>query len=102
MIFAYPAISLALGHSTIVPGSFPCPTTALALLMLTFALPRADKVAYGLLLLWAVPLPPFIQIPKYGVYEDAIMLGVGIYAAVMLMLRWSEQAPSRQKAIVTG
>jgi hypothetical protein len=105
IIFAYPAISVALGHAfprTIVPGTFPCPTTAFALLMLTLALPRADKIVYGLLLLWAVPLPPLVQIPKYGVYEDAIMLGVGIYAAVMLTLRWSDQASSHHTAIPAG
>ena len=91
-IFAYPAISLALGHSfprTIVPGTFPCPTTALGLLMLSLALPRADKIAYVLLLLWAVPLPPVVQIPQYGVYEDSIMLIVGVYALVMLVLHWT-------------
>jgi hypothetical protein len=105
MIFSYPAISLALGHvfpRTIVPGTFPCPTTALALLMLTFALPRVDKIVYGLLLFWAVALPPFVQIPKYGVYEDGIMLGAGIYAAVMLILRWSDHTAAHHKAMPTG
>ncbi len=57
--------------------------------MLALALPCADKLAYGLLLFWAVPLPPAIQIPQYGVYEDAIMLSVGVYALVMLVLYWS-------------
>ena len=93
VVFSYPAVSLALGHvfpRTIVPGTFPCPTTALALLMLTLALPRADRIAYILLLLWAVPLPPAVQIPQYGVYEDAIMLGVGLYALVMLILNWRD------------
>lgn len=92
LILAYPAFSLAFGHvfpRTIWLGSFPCPNAALGLFMLTLALPRADKIAYVLLLFWAVPLPPAIQIPKYGVYEDAIMLGVGIYALVMLALHWS-------------
>ncbi|MCK8485036.1 DUF6064 family protein [Aliiroseovarius sp. S2029] len=97
-IAAYPAISLAMGHTfprTIFLGAFPCPTSALALLMLTFALPRADKIAYGVLLFWAVPLPIFIQIPKYGVYEDAIMLVAGLYALVLLILRWSDPAAGR-------
>ncbi len=92
LIFAYPALSLVFGHAfprTIWLGAFPCPNTALGLFMLTLALPRADKFAYGLLLFWAVPLPPAIQIPKYGVYEDAIMLSVGVYALVMLALHWS-------------
>jgi hypothetical protein len=92
VILAYPAFSLAFGHMfprTIVLGSYPCPNTALGLLFLTLALPRVEKIAYFLLLLWAVPLPPAIQIPKYGVYEDAIMLSVGIYALVMLALHWT-------------
>lgn len=102
LVFAYPAISLALGHTfprTIVPGAYPCPTTALALLMLTLALPRADKFAYVLLLLWAVPLPPVIQIPQYGVYEDAIMLGVGLYALVMLIIHWRKRHLSGQQHV---
>ena len=102
LILSYPVISLALGHAfprTIVPGTYPCPTTALALLMLTFALPRANKIAYGLLLLWAVPLPPFVQIPKYGVYEDGIMFGIGLYAAVMLILKWSDHRSPHHRRI---
>jgi hypothetical protein len=44
-----------------------------------------------LLALWAIPFPLFIQIPKFGVYEDAIMLVLGIYALVMLVVHWREE-----------
>jgi hypothetical protein len=71
-----------------MPGTLPCPTTALALVLLTTALPGVDKIIYFILLFWAIPFPPFIQIPKYGVYEDGIMLGVGIYGLIMLVTNW--------------
>lgn len=91
VVFCYPLFGIALGHHfprLIVPGTFPCPTTALGLLILTTALPRADKIAYILLLLWAIPFPPFIQIPKYGVYEDAIMFFSGLYSLILLLKYW--------------
>ena len=91
LVFCYPLFSIALGHpfaSLIVAGTFPCPTTALGLLVLTTALPRVDKIAYILLLLWAIPFPPFIQIPTYGVYEDAIMFASGIYSLILLLRYW--------------
>lgn len=100
LVFAYPLIGLALGHAfprTVVPGTFPCPTAALALLMLSFALPRADKIALALLLFWAVPLPIFVQIPKYGVYEDAVMLAVGLYTIAILMFEWTHNRPNSGK-----
>ncbi|MEW6664926.1 MAG: DUF6064 family protein [Thermodesulfobacteriota bacterium] len=90
-VMGYPLFSLALGRpleKTIVPGTFPCPTTALALVLLTTALPRVDRVLYILLLFWAIPFPPLIQIPRYGVYEDTIMLMVGVYSLVMLVKYW--------------
>lgn len=93
-ILCYPGFSLLFGHPfprVIVPGTFPCPTTALALLLLTFALPRVDKIVYIVLLFWAIPFPPLIQIPKYGVYEDTIMFAVGIYSLVMLLKNWKEK-----------
>jgi hypothetical protein len=91
IVLCYPAFSLLFGHPfprLIVPGTFPCPTTALALLLLTFSLPRVNKIIYIILLFWAIPFPPLIQIPKYGVYEDVIMLTVGIYGLVMLLKNW--------------
>ena len=91
IVFCYPLISIALGRplqETIVPGTLPCPTTALALVLLTTSLPQVNKVLYILLLFWAIPFAPFIQIPRYGVYEDTIMFGVGIYALVMVVRHW--------------
>ena len=91
LVFCYPLFGIAFGHhflSLIIPGTFPCPTTAFGLIMLTTALPRVNKIAYILLLLWAIPFPPFIQIPKYGVYEDAIMFVSGVYSLVLLLRYW--------------
>jgi hypothetical protein len=100
LVFCYPLIGIVLGHrfpGLIIPGTFPCPTTALGLLLLTTALPRVDKIAYILLLIWAIPFPPFIQIPKYGVYEDAIMCAIGIYSAIVLVRYWKWGAPQGQR-----
>ena len=96
LVFCYPLFGLAFGHHfarLIIPGTFPCPTTALGLLMLTTALPRVDKIAYILLLFWAIPFPPFIQLPKYGVYEDAIMFLSGVYSLVLLLRYWKVEDP---------
>jgi len=91
IVWCYPLLSMALGRPVekwLVPGVFPCPTTALALVLLTASLPRVDRVLYILLLFWAIPFAPLIQIPRYGVYEDTIMFGVGIYGLVMLVKNW--------------
>jgi len=99
IVLCYPLFSMAFGHRfprVIVPGTFPCPTTALALVLLTTALPRVDKTIYIILLFWAIPFPPFIQIPKYGVYEDTIMLVVGIYSLVMLVKNWKGKSAPNQ------
>jgi hypothetical protein len=93
IVFCYPIISLVSGHyfpRIIIPGTFPCPTAALGLLLLTTALPRVDKIMYVILLFWAIPFPPFIQIPRYGVYEDGIMFIVGIYSLIMLVRHWKK------------
>ena len=90
-VWCYPLFSIALGRPlerTIVPGTFPCPTTALALVLLATSSPRVDRILCILLLFWAIPFAPFIQIPRYGVYEDTIMFTVGIYALVMLVRNW--------------
>jgi len=91
IVWCYPLFSIALGRpleKLLVPGTFPCPTTALALVLLTTSLPRVNRLLYILLLFWAIPFAPFIQIPRYGVYEDTIMLTVGIYSLVMLVRNW--------------
>jgi hypothetical protein len=95
IVLCYPLFSIAFGHRfprVITPGTFPCPTTALALMLLTTALPRVDRIIYIILLFWAIPFPPLIQIPKYGVYEDIIMLVIGIYSLVMLVKNWKEKS----------
>lgn len=96
LVFCYPLLGIAFGHpsaSLIMPGTFPCPTTALGLLLLTTALPRVDLIIYILLLFWAIPFPPFIQIPKYGVYEDIIMFASGLYSLMLLITTWKEKSP---------
>lgn len=88
LVFCYPVFGILLGHSLtqlIMPGTFPCPTTALAVLLLTTSLPQVDKVIYALLLLCAIPFTPFFQIARYGVYEDSILLASGLYALVLLI-----------------
>jgi hypothetical protein len=79
-----------------MPGTFPCPTTALGLLLLTTALPQVDKIIYILLLFCAIPFTPFIQISRYGVYEDAILFAAGIYSLVLLLRYWkAENLPTQ-------
>ncbi len=88
-VFSYPLFGLASGHrltSLIMPGTYPCPTTALGLLLLTTALPRVDKAIYLVLLFCAIPFTPFIQIARYGVYEDTILFVTGIYSLVLLLI----------------
>jgi hypothetical protein len=91
LVFCYPLFGVAFGHrfpSLIMPGTFPCPTTALGLLLLTTALPQVDKVIYVLLLFCAIPFTPFFQILKYGVYEDTILFTTGAYSLVLLLRHW--------------
>jgi hypothetical protein len=88
LVFSYPLFGLASGHSLtslIMPGTYPCPTTALGLLLLSTALPQVDKAIYLVLLLCAIPFTPFIQIARYGVYEDTILFTTGIYSLVLLL-----------------
>jgi hypothetical protein len=97
LVFCYPLFGTAFGHrftSLIVPGSHPCPTVALGLLLLTMALPQVDKMIYILLLVCAIPFTPFFQIARYGVYEDMILLAVGIYSLALLLARGRERARS--------
>ena len=94
LVFCYPLFGMAFGHgfrSLILPGTFPCPTTALGLLVLTMALPRVDKTIYLLLLVCAIPFTPFAQIARYGVYEDMILLVVGVYSLGLLLRYWKRQ-----------
>lgn len=95
VVLLYPVVGLLQGHPAsklIVPGTFPCPTTALALIFMASTLPEKRRWLYlvtlGLLSVWAIPFPIMIQIPQFGVYEDAIMLAMGLYALVMLVVNW--------------
>ena len=64
----------------IIPGIYPCPTTALALILISGNIRKIDWKIFILLLIWAIPFPIFIQIPQFGVYEDGIMLLIGLYS----------------------
>ena len=93
-VFVYPLIGMLAGHyfpGMIIVGTHPCPTAAFALVLLAAALPRTNKLLFVLLLIWAIPFPIFIQIPKFGVYEDSIMFLCGIYALVMLIKTLSKR-----------
>jgi hypothetical protein len=95
LVFCYPLFGIAFGHgftSLIVPGTFPCPTTALGLLLLTTALPQVDEIIYILLLICAIPFTPFVQIARYGVYEDTILFATGIYSLVLLLRHWKAES----------
>jgi hypothetical protein len=94
LVFCYPLFGMAFGHSftsLIMPGTFPCPTTALGLLLLTMALPQVDKTIYLLLLICAIPFTPFVQIARYGVYEDTILFATGVYSLVLLLRYWKAE-----------
>lgn len=95
VMLGYPLVTTIVGRPFarwIVPGSFPCPTTALALVFMSTSMPSKRRWLYLLtmffLLLWAIPFPIMIQLPKFGVYEDAIMLASGFYSLVMLFINW--------------
>jgi hypothetical protein len=95
LILAYPLVSILLGRPPakwIIPGTFPCPTTALVLIFMATTFPTRRRWLYtitlGLLLIWAVPFPIMIQIPKFGVYEDSIMLAAGIYSLIVYVIYW--------------
>lgn len=88
VVLLYPVVGMVSGHGfdkLIYPGTLPCPTTAFALVLLICALPKVNKLIYLMLLIWAIPFPPLIQIPKYHVYEDGIMFLIGVYALVALI-----------------
>jgi len=94
LVFCYPLFGMVFGHSftsLIMPGAFPCPTTALGLLLLTMALPQVDKTIYLLLLVCAIPFTLFVQIARYGVYEDTILFATGVYSLVLLLRYWKAE-----------
>jgi hypothetical protein len=92
LVMAYPLLATILGRPVsrwIIPGTFPCPTVGLALIFMATTFPIKQRWLYlftiGLLLLWAIPFPIMIQLPKYGVYEDGIMLLMGLYSLGILI-----------------
>jgi hypothetical protein len=90
LVFSYPLLGIAFGHRfshLIMPGTYPCPTTALGLLLVSTAFPQVNKTIYILLLICAIPFTP-LYIARYGVYEDAILFTTGIYGLVLLLLHW--------------
>lgn len=96
LALSYPLVGLLAGRPPsgwIIPGAFPCPTTALALVfMATVIQPKRIwlyLVTMGLLLLWAIPFPILIQIPQFGAYEDGILVVLGVYALVCAIVRFT-------------
>jgi predicted pyridoxine 5'-phosphate oxidase superfamily flavin-nucleotide-binding protein len=88
IMLVYPFVGGLLGKEMrywIMPGTLPCPTTAYALLLFITAKKRNNKLLYFLLIVWAVPFPPLVQIPKYQVYEDGIMFVLGLIGLVFLI-----------------
>jgi hypothetical protein len=91
LVFCYPLLGALLGHpltALVFPGTFPCPTVALALLLLTTALPQVDRTIFVLLLFCAIPFTPFVQIARFGVYEDFILLAAGLFSLFLLLRSW--------------
>jgi hypothetical protein len=97
IMLGYPLVGILQRHPVsklIIPGTFPCPTTALALVFMATTFPSKRLWLYlitlSLLLIWAIPFPIMIQIPKFGAYEDGIMLAIGLYSLLMLVINWKE------------
>jgi hypothetical protein len=91
LAFSYHWAGMAFGHdfpNLIILGTLPCPTVAFSLILLATSLPEVNKTIYILLLILAIPFTPFFQIARYGVYEDVILLAVGVYSMVLLIKNW--------------
>jgi hypothetical protein len=87
----YPVLGPLLGRSPvqcIYPGMLPCATTAFGLVLLAASVPKVNKLTYVLMLIWAIPFAPLVQIPVYHVYEDSIMFLIGIYASISRTFSW--------------
>lgn len=99
VVFLYPLVGLVQGRPVtewIFPGTYPCPTAALALAFLIPSLPKQNKWAHILLLVWAIPFPPMVQIPQYGVYEDMILFGMGLIS-MGVWLAWRIKTGSQRR-----
>jgi hypothetical protein len=90
-VFLYPLWGLLLGHGSdrlIYPGTFPCPTVAYSLILIIMAKKKRNPFLYFLLFIWAIPFPPMVQIPQYGVYEDIIMFVLGLVALIQQIVHF--------------
>jgi hypothetical protein len=88
LVFVYPWFGAFEGkpiNEWIFVGAFPCPTTAMGLVFLMSSMPKANKIHLLLFSIWALPFPPTVQIPQYGVYEDGILFMTGIMAVVLFV-----------------
>jgi hypothetical protein len=88
LMCVYPLVGFIHGKPMtqwIIQGTLPCPTTAYFLILIITASKRDGLLLYGLLLFWAIPFPPLVQIPMYGVCEDGIMFGIGLVGLGMLI-----------------
>lgn len=88
IMLVYPFVGALQGKEMnywIIEGTLPCPTTAYALLLVITARKRKIKLLFFLLLVWAIPFPPLVQIPKYHVYEDGIMFLLGLIGLVFFI-----------------
>jgi len=89
LVFSYPAIGFALGHSypKICTPMMPCPVTVFAIALVTAAIPKVDKKLFVFLLPWAL-----MGLPKclgaLDCYEDCILFGAGVYGLTMLIRSW--------------
>lgn len=108
LVLLYPAIGFFLGNPLsrlISPGAFPCPTVAFALLAMATVLPGRNRwLMYPILTLlaiWSIPFPIFIQIPRFGVYEDSIMLAAGLYSLTMQVIYYRRSKAGLQKPNAT-
>ena len=89
IVFIYPWVGAMQGkpmNEWIFPGTFPCPTTAMGLVMMMSSMKRSNKVLWVLFLIWALPFPPMVQIPNYGVYEDGILFSMGVLSMILFVV----------------
>ncbi len=89
VFFLYPLTGILLKRSVFdiaFAGTMPCPTVALACILVSLE-KRKFNLTDLLLLFWAVPMTPFLQIARYGIYEDAVMFLSGIFLIFMRIIQ---------------
>lgn len=89
LVFLYPLIGIALGHSypkTCMPMA-PCPLTVFAIALVAATIPHVDKKVYILLPPWAI-----LSLPKclgaLDCYEDCILFVAGVYGLILPVKNW--------------